>query len=63
MPLARCAASVQATFTGSLRRRAAGPDDTCSMWFLVTLLVTWAVAAGVLGVAIGRTTRLRDASF
>jgi hypothetical protein len=33
------------------------------MWFLVMLLVTWAVAAGVLGVVIGRTTRLRDARF
>jgi hypothetical protein len=33
------------------------------MWLFVTLLVTWVVAAGVLGVVIGRTTRLRDASF
>jgi hypothetical protein len=33
------------------------------MWFLVTILVTWAVAAGLLGVVIGRATRLRDASF
>jgi hypothetical protein len=40
-----------------------GAEDTRSMWFLVTLLVTWAVAAGALGVVIGRTTRLRDASF
>ena len=38
-------------------------DETRSMWFLVTLLITWAVAASVLGVVIGRTTRLRDASF
>ena len=58
-----CAASVQGTFTGSLRRRGAGPHDTRSMWLLLTLLITWAVAAGVLGVVIGRTTRLRDASF
>jgi hypothetical protein len=33
------------------------------MWLLVMLLVAWACAAGVLGVVIGRATRLRDASF
>ena len=33
------------------------------MWLLITLLITWAVAGGLFGVVIGRTTRLRDARF